>query len=279
MKRVGIIATLLLIPFILFGYTSPGKPAGFVNDFAKIISSETTSSLNQTLTNFNSETTIEIAVVSIPSLGDESLETYAVKLFEEWGIGKKGSDNGVLLLVAPNEKKVRIEVGYGLEPVLTDAQSSGIIQKVILPEFRNNDYDTGIKNGTEAIINVVKSEADYSENKNSSPGVLQGLWNFGFIFFVVLASILGRTKSWWLGGVVGAVAGIIIGIVYGFIFIGILSIVGLTLFGLLIDYIFSKGGGHGPHGPWTGGMGGGSTGGFGGFGGGRSGGGGSSGSW
>ncbi len=283
MKRVGFLATLIFIlPFVIYGYTSPGKPQGFVNDFAKILPNETVNSLNQNLTNFQKETTIEVAVVTVPTLDNESIEMYAVKLFEEWGIGDEEKDNGVLFLIAPNDREVRIEVGYGLEGVLTDAQSNGIIQKIVLPEFRNNNYESGIVEGTQAIIEVVKVEADYSQPETSEAGPLSFLWNYGFIFFVVLSSILGRSKSWWLGGVFGAVAGIVIGIIYGFLFNGIFAIIGLTLFGLFIDYILSKGGG-GRGGPWIGGIGGGGGGmgggGFGGFSGGASGGGGASGRW
>lgn len=277
MKRVGFLATLIfIIPTILFGYTSPGKPQGFVNDFAHILSPETVTSVNQSLTDFSNQTTIQVVVVTIPELKDEVIETYAVKLFEDWKMGDKEKDNGVLLLIAPNEKKVRIEVGYGLEGVLTDAQSYGIIQDVILPEFKTSNYDAGVSSGVNAIMSVVKSEADYSQ---STQGQSNRDWgNLIFVGFVVLASILGSTKSWWFGGVVGGIFGIIIGFIYGFVFAGILSIIGLTLFGLLLDFILSKGGGRG--GPWIGGMGGGSGGGgFGGFGGGSSGGGGASGSW
>lgn len=267
-------------------YTSPGKPQGFVNDFAHILPAETVASINQTLSTFNTQTTIQIAVVTIPALNDETIETYAVELFEEWGIGQKGKDNGVLLLVAPNEKKVRIEVGYGLEGVLTDAQSNGIIQKIILPYFRNNDYVSGITNGMSAIMSVVQREADYSGGQESSSA------NFNWEIFIYIGifivfsivRVLSKTKSWWAGGVIGAVVGIIIGFMYGFIVIGVISIGVLTILGLIIDYIVSK---HPPKGPGDGGFWpiffggghGGSGGGFGGFGGGGSGGGGSSGSW
>lgn len=281
MKRVGILATLILLPGIVLGYTSPGKPQGFVNDFAKILTAETANGLNQTLTNFKAETTIEVAIVTVPTLDQESIEVYAVKLFEEWGIGDKEKDNGVLLLVAPTEREVKIEVGYGLEGVFTDAQADGIIRKVITPEFKKGDYNKGIVDGANAIVQVVKAEADYSAVEPEKPGIIASLWNYGFVFIVVLASILGRTKSWWLGGVIGAIAGVVVGFIYGFLFSGIIAIVGLTIFGLFVDFILSKtnGGRGGRGGPWIGGGGLGGGGGFGGFGGGGSGGGGASGRW
>ncbi len=261
-----------------YAFTSPGKPQGFVNDYANLLSKEQKANLETTLSDFNKTTTVQITVVTIPDLVDETIESYAVKLFEEWGIGDKNKDNGVLFVTALNDRKTRIEVGYGLEGVLTDAQSNGIIQKIVLPEFRNNDYEKGIVDGTQAIISVVKSEADYS-TPVSSRASWDFIYNYGFIAFIILASVLGRSKSWWLGGVFGGIAGIVIGIIYGFFFVGIIAIPILILTGLLFDFIVSKGGGHGG-GFWGGGFGGRSGGGgFGGFSGGSSGGGGSSGSW
>ena len=284
MKRAAFLASLivLLCASAAHAYTSPGKPQGFVNDFSDIISADSQVRLEQQLSAFSNETTIQISVVTIPTLGDETIETYAVELFEEWGIGGKEKDNGALLLVAPNDREVRIEVGYGLEGVLTDAQSNGIIQKIIIPAFREANFEKGITDGALAIIEVTKSEADYSAVEETKPAsaLISFFQNYGFVIFIFIASILGRTKSWWLGGVVGGVMGIIIGFMFGFLFTGILSIIVLTLLGLIIDFLFSKGGGHG--GGFWGGFGGGhggSGGGFGGFGGGMSGGGGSSGRW
>ncbi len=284
MKRAFLLATTLFFASTVFvlAYTSPGKPQGFVNDYAETISPSIQAQLEQQLSAFSKETTIQIAVVTVPTLGDEVIEMYAVKLFEEWGIGGSEKDNGVLFLIAPNDREVRIEVGYGLEGVLTDAQSNGVIQKIIIPAFREGKMEEGIVSGTQAIIDVTKSEADYSAEPETSTasGILYFLQHYGFVIFIVLASVLGSTKSWWLGGVVGGIAGIVIGFIYGFLFTGILSIIGLTVLGLIIDFLFSKGGGSG--GGFMGGFGGrggGSGGGFGGFGGGMSGGGGSSGRW
>lgn len=261
--------------FVL-AYTSPGKPAGFVNDFSNIISPQTQTALEEKL----SKSGLEIAVVTVGSLGDETIETYSVKLFEEWGIGDKKKDNGVLFLVASNERQVRIEVGYGLEGILTDAQSNGIIQKIVLPELRAGNLEAGIIKGADAVISVVKDEIDYSQVKEEK-SIVGSIFIFIWLIIAILINIFRRTKSWWLGGVVGGIGGIIIGFIFGFVFTGIISIVGLTLLGLLIDFLVSKGGGRGGPGGFFGGFGGGhgSGGGFGGFGGGMSGGGGSSGRW
>ncbi len=286
MKRVGIISTLCLLfftPFLVSAYQSPGKPQGFVSDFAGILSPGAKSSLESSLSSFQKETSLEIAVVTIPSLGDETIETYAVKLFEEWGIGDKEKDTGALLLVAPNERKVRIEVGYGLEGSLTDAQSNGIIQTIVLPAFRANDYEKGITEGARAMMEVVRGEGNYvpvDRTSDTQKGIFYFIQHFGFIILFIVISIFASTKSWWLGGILGAGTGIVIGF-FSTIFIGVISTVVLTLVGLLVDYLASKGGGRGGRGGFWGGFGGGSFGGggFGGFSGGSSGGGGSSGSW
>lgn len=289
MKRViflakSIFLLAILIPVNSFAYTSPGKATGYVNDFANVMSPETKINLETSLSNLNSSNNIKIAVVTIPSLGDENIETYAVKLFEEWKIGNKGLDNGALLLVSMGDRKVRIEVGYGLESVLTDTQSNYIIQKIIIPEFKNGQYEQGIVAGANAIVGVLKGQINFSESNNTKSNILDTINNilhsFGFIIVVVVFSVLGRTKSWWLGGVMGGIIGIVIGIIYSSIITGIFWTFILTIFGLIVDYFVSKGGGGGHGGMWWGGGHGGSGGGFGGFGGGgRSGGGGASGSW
>lgn len=287
MRKGGLFAllsVLIFIPLFAFAYQSPGKPQGFVSDFAGILSPESKSSLEVVLNSFQKETTIEIAVVTIPTLGDETLETYAVELFEEWGTGDEKNDRGALLLVALEEREVRIEVGYGLEGALTDTQANAIVQKVIIPSFKEGDFEKGIEDGTAAMMQVVKGEGEYIETSGNSSNFLLRLFReFGFIILFILLSVFASTKSWWLGGVVGAVAGIAVGVFSG-IFAGIIATIALTGLGLLIDFIVSKGGKGGRGGGFWGGFGGGSMGGsggggFGGFGGGMSGGGGASGRW
>lgn len=125
-----------------FAYTSPGQPVGYVNDFANILSDAQEQVLEEQVQTFEKQTGNEIAVVTIQTTGDETVESYAVTLFKEWGIGKAETDNGVLLLVATDDRKMRIEVGYGLEPILTDAKSALIIRSAT-PLFKSGDYDQG----------------------------------------------------------------------------------------------------------------------------------------
>src|SRR3989338_4574107 len=148
MKRF-VFVLLLLTPYFLLptsasSYTSPGKPSGFINDFAGILKPETVSFLNQKLEQFSTDTGNEIVVVTILRLKDETIETYAEKLFQEWGIGKEKGDNGLLLLVSRDDREMRIEVGYGLEPIITDIESGHIIRDVLTPAFKAGDYDAGV---------------------------------------------------------------------------------------------------------------------------------------
>ena len=115
--RLGFLAiyitTFLVVPMFTFAYSSPGKPTGFIDDFANVLSIEQKDILEQKLSAFNASTSNEIAIVIIKSLDGDYIENYAVKLYEEWQIGKAKKDNGVLLLIAVDDHKMRIEVGYG----------------------------------------------------------------------------------------------------------------------------------------------------------------------
>lgn len=273
-------------------FLSPGKPTGFVNDFAKVIPAADKVQLESELSTFAQKTGIEISAVTIPALGDESIEEYAVALFADWGLGKKGKDNGVLLLVAPSDRQVRIEVGYGLEGALTDAQSGRIITQVMAPLFKAGDFAGGIKSGVTAIEAAVVGEG---AEPATQPVNMKISGQFFFLIFFIIVGIvrfllrsLAVSKSWWLGGVFGAVGAGIWGLISASLVTGVIAGVILVPLGLLIDYLASKRGIRPPGpggfggGPWLGGgrgFGGGGFGGggFGGFGGGGSGGGGASG--
>ncbi|MDD4615850.1 MAG: TPM domain-containing protein [Alphaproteobacteria bacterium] len=128
---------------------------GRVVDDAHILSPQTIQSLDKKLEDYERGTGNQVVVATIPSLQGTDIEDYGYQLGRTWQIGQKGKDNGALLIVAPNERKVRIEVGYGLEPLLTDAVSSTIIQGIIIPAFRQNDMEKGVINGTDAVLSVL----------------------------------------------------------------------------------------------------------------------------
>jgi uncharacterized protein len=279
--------------FTRAAFAVPGRPAGFVNDFANVLQPAERTSLEGKLSAFNASTTIEIAVVTVPSLGGDEIAHASIQIFDAWKIGKAKKDNGVLVLVAPSEHQAWITTGYGLEGALTDLQSSWIVKNVMVPQFKNGNYYAGLNDGVDAIMAAVEGEATIPSD-DASKGSAGNWGNFiWLIFFGILslgrifAIFLGRTKSWWMGGVLGALGGLVV-LLFSSIGAGIAAIVGFALLGLLFDYLVSKSydrwkdrGGRGG-GPWMGGFGGGGGsggGGFGGFGGGRSGGGGGGGSW
>lgn len=276
----------LLFAFPVFAQEFP-RPTGFVNDFAQVLSSDVREDLERDLTSFEIQTSVEIAVVTVASLEETTIEDYGVLLFEDWEIGKEDQDNGVLLLVAPEERKVRIEVGYGLEPVLTDARVGRIIREEITPSFKNGDFDKGVTKGVAAIKKVVLGGEELSgEKKSFSGGPAMIIILTAFFLLVYVAGFLARTKDFFAGGVMGVILGVVAGAIIGSLTSLIFAALGLGLFGLLLDFILSKNyQGRKRRGlptSWRGSWGGFSSGGgsgFSGFGGGGSGGGGASGSW
>jgi uncharacterized protein len=157
---------LPLLPFLVAAagaYYDPGTPSGFVDDFAGLLSADEVGGLESKLSQFEQATGNEIVVVTIPGLQGDTIEGFAEKLFQEWGIGKEGKDNGALLLVAVEDRAVRIEVGYGLEGMLTDAQSSQIINRVIIPAFQKEDYNGGISQAVDLILPALGGEEGAAE--------------------------------------------------------------------------------------------------------------------
>lgn len=283
-----ILLGFFLVSFPVWAQDFP-EPTGYVNDFAQILSSSFREELEADLTNFDNETTAEIAVVTIEFLEDDSIEDYAVRLFEQWGIGKKEKDNGLLILIAKEDRKIRIEVGYGLEPIITDGRAGRIIREKMRPAFREDNYDQGVESAVAQIKNYIRSGEPPAETEAAREKALETLplIFLGAFILIYISSFLARSKRFWPGGVIGGVMGGILGLIIGTIVSLALLAVGLGLFGLLLDYILSKnykklkkaGKPTGFWGSWGGFSSGGGGGGFGGFGGGGSGGGGASGGW
>jgi uncharacterized protein len=288
--RILVLSFCLLIAggSAVSAYQSPGTPQGYVNDFAGVITDDVQADLARQLEEFEKKTSHEIAVVTIPSLGGDDIESYATTLFREWGIGKKGSDNGVLFLAAIEDRKARIEVGYGLEGALTDLESQYIQRDHAIPFFRQGNFSGGILNASVKIMEAVEGEiVPTGARQKTSLTMTASLMEFfilgGIFIFSWLASLFARTKSWWLGGVVGGVIGGVIALITAAWFWILLA----AILGLLFDYVVSKNYRAHPDHPawWAGGAwhgwdrwgGGGPP--SGGWGGGSSGGGGSSSSW
>lgn len=141
------------------------KLTGRVVDQADLLSPEQEGALTAKLEALEKASSRQLVVATVSSLQDYPIEDYGYRLGRAWGIGQSEANNGTILLVAPNERKVRIEVGYGLEPILTDALSSLIIQNQILPKFRENDYPGGIDAGADAIITQLQAPPEDAERR------------------------------------------------------------------------------------------------------------------
>lgn len=251
----------LLLVSIVFGYGSftygrgddYPKPQGYVSDYAGIISAEYEGYLERLALEIEEKVGIQVAVVSVKSLEGESVEGYAVALFEDWGIGKKGKDDGLLLLVAPKERKVRIETGYGLEGFLPDSLCGMIIDRIMIPCFKKGDYNQGVTAAMVYIAKIIEKEykvkisLDSPEINISQPrhGETRGRSIIGMLFSLLFFMLLLGSRTGLLG----------------FLLLGFLGSSGY----------WRSGGYYGGSGGFSGG--------FGGFGGGSSGGGGASGSW
>lgn len=158
MHKIVLITVFTFLFSIGFSVTIPDRPSGRVSDFAGLLSAETKQALENKLEAFEIQTTNQVAVAIFQSLEGESLEDFSIRLASKWKIGQKGVDNGVILLIFPAEKKVRIEVGYGLEGVLSDAASSSIIRNILAPKFRTGDYNGGVSDTVKAIMMTISGE-------------------------------------------------------------------------------------------------------------------------
>jgi uncharacterized protein len=167
----------------------------YVTDEAGTLSPGVRQALNDSLAAFDKATSTQIVVVILPTIGIEALEEVSLRIVEQNGVGRKGKDNGVLLLVVRDDRKLRIEVGYGLEGVLTDALTAQIIRKEIVPHFRIGDYDSGIVAGVSAIQRATRNEYTADPSDTGSEG-----FNSGTIFFIlfvlfVLSRLFSRLSS------------------------------------------------------------------------------------
>ena len=176
-------------------------------DNAHVLSAQTQADLTAKLADLETKTGRQLVVVTLPDLQGYDIEDYGYQLGRAWGIGQKGQNNGALFIVAPSDHKVRIEVGYGLEPILTDALSSVILQTQVLPKLRAGDVNGGVTDGTDAIIAQLSADqADAQANvaKATQAARPHGGLPFGaifglIIFFIVLSSIFRGHRGGGMG--------------------------------------------------------------------------------
>lgn len=259
MKRLFSIIFLLLVSVISFSQDNfdpekllKQKPTQLVNDFTGTLTDDQRQALENKLVAFDDSTSTQIAVVIIPTLNGRDVADYNIELGRAWGVGGKANNNGVVLLIAKGDRKLNIATGYGVEGALPDITAKQIIDDIIVPNFKGDDYYRGIEEGTDAIIQAVKGEYKAPENYGKKIGGRIG----GIIFMIIMIIVIIAISSGRGGG--GS-------------FMSRRGFAAWTLANML--------GGGGRGGGWSGGGGGSSGGGFGGFGGGSFGGGGASGSW
>ncbi len=256
-KKICFSLLLLLCSIVSFAQKYPERPnpPRLVNDFTNTLTQEQIQSLENKLVALDDASSTQIAVVILPSTDGGTISDYNAELLRKWGVGSKEKNNGIVLLVAKDDRKLDIATGYGLEGALTDANAKSIIDDIIVPNFKGNDYYRGIDLGTDAIVQAVKGQYNTPRNKNKSKGG-SSIFFFIFIAFIIIAIISRK------GGGGGG---------------SYMSRRGQSGIGNAILWSLLSGGGSSGGDGWSGG--GGSGGGFGGFGGGGGGGGGASGSW
>lgn len=256
-------AIFFVISFSVSAQDIPSRPVPprLVNDFANVLSAKQEQLLENKLVRFNDTTSTQICVVTIDDLGGTTVADFAYQIGEKWGVGHK-ENNGAVILIKPKKGNesggVTIQTGYGLEPFVTDAVSKRIIEQVMIPSFKENDYYTAIDKATSVIMGLVSGQfkAEDLEDGGDAEGIAVLL--FSIFFIVLLISILGRGNN---GGTMSGK--------------GDGHNIWRTLFWLSILNNGSRSSGWGGFSGGSGGYGGG----FGGFGGGHFGGGGASGSW
>jgi len=158
LRPLGVGAAALFLPCYVALALEVPPLRGRVNDSAGLLSQEQASHLEDQLAQFENESGHQVVVLTISTLGSDNLEDFSIRVAEAWKVGHKGNDNGVILIVARDDRKIRIEVGYGLEGVLPDALAYRIIQGVIIPHFRGQDFAGGIASGVSAIIQATRGE-------------------------------------------------------------------------------------------------------------------------
>jgi uncharacterized protein len=237
--RASLVALLTCWAFVALAQVAVPPLTGRVVDQTGTLSSGDIAALSQKLKDFEARKGSQIAVLIVPTTAPEEIEQYSIRVAEAWKIGRKKVDDGAILLVAKNDRKLRIEVGYGLEGALTDVTSQRIIDEIITPKFRSGDFAGGISAGVDRIIGVIDGEplpAPKRQQDYGSSSDLEGLFPFAIfgIFIVggILRSIFGRlVGSVATGGVAGVLVWLFVGSIIVSGIVGIIAFI-FTMIGL-----------------------------------------------
>lgn len=280
--RASLLALTLCWSFVAVAQIAVPPLTGRVTDQTATLSAEQKTALEQTLQALEARKGSQLAVLMVPTTAPETIEQYALRVAEQWKLGRKKVDDGAILVIAKDDRTLRIEVGYGLEGALNDATSKRIINEVITPRFKQGDFNGGIAAGVEQIIRVIDGEP-LPAPKGISSGNTSDISQYVPIIFILalvvggfLRSLIGRVPgAIATGGVMAFVAWIFAGAISTALVAGVIAL----LFTLLSGGMGGHGVGHHRGGFGTGGFGGGTRGGGFGGGGGGFGGGGASGRW
>jgi len=200
MKRILLFfATSLLVLLPASAQKIP-ELKGYVNDYAGVISSSEEREINALLSSLEKSGVAQIAVLTVDDLQGHEIESYSIKAADQWKLGQKDRDNGILFLLALDEKKVRIEVGYGLEGTMTDAKSGYIIRNVIIPEFKRGNFGNGLYKGVDAVSSVlggtmVITDKDIAESERSSRRSSSGGLSLNVIIFIIIFILSSLTRG------------------------------------------------------------------------------------
>lgn len=207
MKKIIIFIILLLIFTQIFALKVP-KLKGHVNDYAGILSQQEKNTLERMLISAENKTSSQIVLLTIPSLKGESLEDFSMNVVETWKIGQQEFDNGILLLIAMKERKIRIEVGYGLEHIITDAKSGFIIRNLMLTNFRKGDFFGGISASIQAVSGLITKDFEITPEQLAKYRKMERTGKpaqvpVGFIIFMImiLLSMFGKKGKGRRGGI------------------------------------------------------------------------------
>lgn len=205
MKKIfALIIAVVIFSFFVTGVsgkiqTGLPKPTNYVSDYANVISQPAEDRINSKLSQFEKDTTSQIAVVTIKTLGGNVLEDYTIALAEEWKPGQKETDNGAIFFAAIDDRKMRIEVGQGLEDKLTDVKSAHILDDIVKPSFKSGNYDKGFEEGVDAMMTTITAspsgqqailtpEGPQADATDSSPFFLLAIV---FVIIIVIVVIIG----------------------------------------------------------------------------------------
>ena len=201
MKKILFLTILLLSPLSAFAAQTWPAAVGYVNDFARVIPADKAAALELYLRELEAKTGSQVAVVTVQTTEGGDINGAAVDLFKAWGIGKKGQDNGVLILAAIKDRHARIEVGYGLEAVITDGTAGDILRQGLIPQFKMENYGQGLTDAASMVGQLIARNAGVDLDSQAAPGRASSPEDGGAvvknIIIIILVLLFIIFRIWW----------------------------------------------------------------------------------